>query len=735
MRLSNWLGKFYFGLGNTKTRRPVRGRRRPTGTSSSVERLEERVVLATVSGDIPNGTVWATGQVQQVVGNVHVPAGSTLTIQPGAVIKFNDFANFSLTVDGTLNAQGAVGQPIVFTTLRDDSVGGDTGGDGQGAVYGGQWNALIFNSSSTGNVLDHVEVRYGGEGGVASVIVNGGPLTLTNSTVLASNSSGVRIQNSNPTLTNILFKDNSVAASMDLNSNPAISGVTMTNNSTNALRVDGGTMTNGGTWNDPNITYLVQDGITVPAGKTLTIAAGQVVKFREFGNFGITVNGTLAANGTTPAPIYFTTTRDDTVGGDTYNNGVGASYGGQWDALTFNSTSLANVLDHVEVRYGGENGVGAVVANGGPLTLTNSTVLASNSSGVRIQNSNPTLTNILFKDNSVAASMDLNSNPAISGVTMTNNGTNALRVDGGTMTNGGTWNDPNITYLIQDGITVPVGKTLTIAAGQVVKFREFGNFGITVNGTLAANGNVGAPIYFTTTRDDTVGSDAYNNPGSDAYAGQWDALTFSNTSLANVLDHVEVRYGGENGVGAVVANGGPLALTNSKLTSSSSSGIRILNSNPTLTNITFQSNAIAASMDLNSNPAISGVTMTGNGENSLRVDGGVMTNGGAWNDPDITYLIQDGVTVPVGKTLTIAAGQVVKFREFGNFGITVNGTLAANGTTIAPIYFTTTRDDTIGGDTYNNPGSDAYAGQWNALTFNNTSVANVLDHVEVRYGG
>ncbi len=735
MRLSNWLGKFYFGVGKINSRRPVRARKRTSETSSKIERLEERVVLATWTGDIPNGTVWATGQVQQIIGNVHIPAGSTLTIQPGAVVKFNDFANFSLTVDGTLNAQGTAGQPIYFTTLRDDSVGGDTQGNGQASVYGGQWDALIFNSSSTGNVLDHVEVRYGGEGGIGSVIVNGGPLTLTNSTVLASGSSGVRIQNSNPTLTNILFKDNTVAASMDLNSNPAISGVTLTNNATNALRVDGGTMTNGGTWNDPNITYLVQDAITVPTGKTLTIAAGQVVKFREFGNFGITVNGTLAANGTVGAPIYFTTTRDDSVGGDTYNNGLSDSYGGQWDALTFNSTSLANVLDHVEVRYGGESGVGSVVANSAPLTLTNSKLISSSVSGIRILNSNPTLTNIVFKDNAVAASMDLNSNPAISGVTMTNNGRNALLVDGGTMTNGGTWNDPNITYLITGGITVPVGKTLTISAGQVVKFSEFGNFGITVNGTLAANGTVGAPIYFTTSRDDAVGGDATNNGLSDSYLGQWDALKFNSTSLANVLDHVEVRYGGEAGGGSVIANGGPLTLTNSKVMNSAQAGVRILNSNPTLTNVTFQANEIAASMDLNSNPAITGVTMIGNGVNALRVDGGVMTNGGLWNDPDITYVVQDGITVPVGKTLTIAAGQVVKFREFGNFGITVNGTLAANGTQAAPIYFTTTRDDTIGGDTYNNGQSDVYAGQWDSLTFNNTSVANILDHVELRHGG
>ncbi|MDB5336913.1 MAG: hypothetical protein JWN70_2532, partial [Planctomycetaceae bacterium] len=185
----------------------------------------------------------------------------------------------------------------------------------------------------------------------------------------------------------------------------------------------------------------------------------------------------------------------------------------------------------------------------------------------------------------------------------------------------------------------------------------------------------------------------------------------------------------------VVANGAPLALTNSKLVSSSASGIRILNSNPILTNITFQSNAIAASMDLNSNPAISGVTMAGNGENSLRVDGGTMTNGGTWDDPDITYLIQDAITVPVNKTLSIGAGQVIKLREFAGVGITVNGTLTANGALAAPIYFVSTRDDSVGGDTYNNGAGAVYAGQWNSLTFTSSSDGSLLEYVRLRQGG
>src|SRR5262249_7978829 len=161
------------------------------------------------------------------------------------------------------------------------------------------------------------------------------------------------------------------------------------------------------------------------------VGAGQVVKFREFGNFGLTVNGTLSAEGTEAKPIIFTTTRDATVGGTTYRNGSTDAFAGQWDTIRFTSTSTASVLDHVEVRYGGQGGAGEAVAEGAARTPPNSPLPGPARAGIRIQAATPTLTNVVYQGNDVAASMDLASNPAISGVTLTANNTNALRVDGG----------------------------------------------------------------------------------------------------------------------------------------------------------------------------------------------------------------------------------------------------------------------------------------------------------------
>ncbi|MCJ7547637.1 MAG: hypothetical protein MUP30_12595, partial [Deltaproteobacteria bacterium] len=69
-----------------------------------------------------------------------VNAGVTLNIQSGVIVKFN--ANCSISVDGTLIADGTETDRIYFTSIKDDSIGGDTNGDGTGSTPArGNWRA------------------------------------------------------------------------------------------------------------------------------------------------------------------------------------------------------------------------------------------------------------------------------------------------------------------------------------------------------------------------------------------------------------------------------------------------------------------------------------------------------------------------------------------------------------------------------------------------------------------
>ena len=328
------------------------------------------------------GQVWQAGDIQVITDDARVPVGATLTIQPGAIVKFKDYY-VDLNVEGTLNANGTSGQPILFTSYRDDT-GGDTNGDGgASSPAAGNWGKIELKAGSAASI-DYAQIRYGGYATTGEVIVDSSNVTIAHSTISDTLTHGVRVVASNPTLTGNTYARNTGAAiSMDLASNPAVSGVTLTNNGVNGLQVDSGTMNVNGFWNDPDIVYYLYDDVTVATGKTLTVAPGQIVKFRDY-YVDLYVSGTLNADGTQVAPIIFTDRHDDSAGGDTNNNGTATIAGAsRWAGIEFLSGSTGNIMDYVDVRWGGYGRDGMATLDHAALTLTNSTLQHSTSDGVR----------------------------------------------------------------------------------------------------------------------------------------------------------------------------------------------------------------------------------------------------------------------------------------------------------------------------------------------------------------
>src|SRR4029079_1152064 len=118
--------------------------------------------------------------------------------------------------------------------------------------------------------------------------------------------------------------------------------------------LDGGTLVGDSFWDDPEIVYVLTGSVTVPAETTLRVAAGQIIKVRAFSGLFLQVNGTLAAKGAVGQPILFTSSFDDAAGGDTNNDGIASKPArDQWNRIELGSTSTSNVLDYVELRYGG----------------------------------------------------------------------------------------------------------------------------------------------------------------------------------------------------------------------------------------------------------------------------------------------------------------------------------------------------------------------------------------------
>jgi parallel beta-helix repeat protein len=99
-------------------------------------------------------------------GSFTVDKGYTLTIEPGAIVKFyltTGYYASGLEVHGTLIADGTPGEKIVFTSIRDDSYGGDTNNDGDETVPApGNWGHIGFDSTSVGCILDNTIIQYTG---------------------------------------------------------------------------------------------------------------------------------------------------------------------------------------------------------------------------------------------------------------------------------------------------------------------------------------------------------------------------------------------------------------------------------------------------------------------------------------------------------------------------------------------------------------------------------------------
>jgi hypothetical protein len=93
-----------------------------------------------VSGTLSSNTTWTLAQSPFIVTSpLRVPAGITLTIQPGVVVRFEPSTN--MTIEGTLIARGTILSKILFTSTAAE-------------VTPGLWGQLNFAFSASDAVYD-----------------------------------------------------------------------------------------------------------------------------------------------------------------------------------------------------------------------------------------------------------------------------------------------------------------------------------------------------------------------------------------------------------------------------------------------------------------------------------------------------------------------------------------------------------------------------------------------------
>lgn len=370
-----------------------------SGNSASGNRYNAFVTAGNIGGNV----TWDGDDNLPflIYSDFTVSAGAKLTLTPRTVVKIVACC-VTVYVNGTLVADTDAANPIIFTSFKDDSVGGDTNNDGNGSQpAAGDWGALRFANSSVDSVLNYAVVRYGGGYWTHNVYVNTSDITITNSTFSNGYGNGLMVEGASITLTGNKFLNNSDSAVWaplnNSNNSFTLSGNSASGNRYNAF-VTAGSISGNVTWDgDDNLPFLIWTDFTVNAGGKLTLTPRSVVKFSAC-CVTFYVNGTFVADAA--APITFTSLKDDSVGGDTNNDGnVSKPAIGDWGAIRFSNTSEDSVLNYAVVRYGGGYWTHSVYANTNDIVITNNTFSNSYGSGLSLEGSSPNLSGNSFVNN------------------------------------------------------------------------------------------------------------------------------------------------------------------------------------------------------------------------------------------------------------------------------------------------------------------------------------------------
>ncbi len=789
------------------------------------------VVVSSAQGTVLPATITASTTLTRIgspyTGSTTIEAGVTVTVEPGV-----KFINPGMTVKGTLKAEGTAEEPIVFAGAKEEP--------------GSEWCVIWFSPGSSASVINHAEVRHGGgcntgaigiygssptienstfqdNHGYAIKVAEGGSPEIANNRILNSGTHGIYYKTASTQtgevnihgnyveggLNGIIVENNGTGAvfgktlggnTVKGTTNTAllykgpdipgdITGNTLEGNKSNIIFL-GGTVAHSETWNNGGSPIQFEGSVTVVSGATLTITKGVLML-----NPGMTVKGTLKAEGTAEEPIVFAGAKEEP--------------GSEWCVIWFSPGSSASVINHAEVRHGGGCNTGAIGIYGSSPTIENSTFQDNHGYAIKVaEGGSPEIANnrilnsgthgIYYKTASTqTGEVNIHGNyveGGLNGIIVENNGTGAVFGKtlggntvkgttntallykgpdipgditgntlegnksniiflGGTVAHSETWNNGGSPIQFEGSVTVVSGATLTITKGVLML-----NPGMTVKGTLKAEGTAEEPIVF---------AGAKEEPGS-----EWCVIWFSPGSSASVINHAEVRHGGGCNTGAIgiygssptienstfqdnhgyaikVAEGGSPEIANNRILNSGTHGIYYKTASTQTGEVNIHGNYVEGGLNgiivenngtgavfgktLGGNTVkgttntallykgpdipgdITGNTLEGNTADEIQISGTV-GHSQTWSLGNAPAKFIGAVTVPSGVTLSLQPGVYIR-----NPLLTVFGTLRAEGTASRPVALT--------------GAAQAESGEWGGIRLESGSGASVLNFVEVAFGG
>jgi parallel beta-helix repeat protein len=749
-----------------------------------------------ITANIVGDSTWTVANSPYIIENsIRIDQNCSLTIEDDVIVKFNN--GRTIEVRGTMVADG-----VTFTSNADNPNPGSWESIHVNSYYVGanltmdnciyEYARLLYLSGQAtirNTTLRHLS-QYGIYHTAQNVIIEDCSIDLAGwssygygiyatgdslevrRTTIQNSDIALEIDTANDiVLEDVQFNDSRWPVNID-NSSPRIETIgnnTFSNNEHNGVHVDLNNFSQS-EWELPYfpIPYFFNREFTIHENKILTIASQNILKF----NYALKVQGKLIAEANENEAIYFTSYKDDNLGGDTNSDSNSSTPNHQsWPGVLFyDSSDDTSIMRRCDLRYAGYNSSsyykGAINTYNASPTIDNCS-FSNNTFGVCLHNdSNPTISN-----NNIGASyltpvaMSFDADPVFTDnvLSFSDNQYDAIGILPGDMVADGhiiqrDFTDiPNITYLLLGHTRVTVGNELTIDPGVVIKSLDCR---LWVNGKLTVNGTADENVVFTSVKDDAFGNPLDTNKDGTVdspVVGNWQGIIFTHTSSdESLINYTVVKYGdwdwyhyGDDsnnhwaGYGSIVAMGANPTISNS-IIKDNQTGIACWDdANPTIINNQFfNSTWTPISMSCPADPTISGNTFTNVTNTALGIlRGGVYTNGNIKSRDvagydNISYSMRDVVTINSGVEITADPGVVIK--HFNNAKWIVNGGLKINGTTDNRVVFTSIKDDNVGNPSDTNGDGNATSASpddWNWIEYNETSNDdfNTLTNFDVKF--
>ncbi len=707
-----------------------------------------------ISGSISNNTTWNTaGSPYVITGSTTINNGDTLTIETGVEVRFEN--NVQLTVSGAL-----VGNGVTFTANSGSARG--------------TWNRIFTNFPNSWIHLRNSTLQFAQD----PIYVGAGSVRLDTVTISDSNRGITILQGTNTTINGSSISNTEYPINIVSEGYIAYEGTNdFTGNDNDVVYLSHQSNIDVNfTLENPGIPYLPSGSKYVSSGDTLTVKPGVIIKFNQNNELYTQDGGVIIAEGTESEPIYFTSNRNDNIGGDTNNDGTATSADNRdWYGVRAVGSGTGS-FRHVNVSFAGRlphssssdfRGGITLVDNNSPI---DSSTFSNNYYGIVLRDSSDAAitNNTIGSSGVVPVALTFDSEPTFTNnsFSSSNNQFDAIGLIGTTI-QGYNYlpkrdftSIPNVTYLLLRELYVDTGATLEIEPGVVIKSS---GWGIRVKGTLLSDGTEAEPIVFTSVKDDNVGNPNDTNKDGNNTApanSDWRGIALGEDSDASIIDYNEIRYAYYNtsfdyGSGSVSPRGAvnlyssDMTISNSEIGNTRDFAIDSRGtSTPTITNNSFtNTGSVPVALDLSSDPTFGGNTLANAGLIAIGYHGGTFSNDGFIRArtfagyENITSVLLSDITISSGTSLTIEPGTVIKSQtgSFGGLTLRVEGTLNAAGTPDSVIYFTSILDDQVGNplDTNNDGGSTSPgAYNWGAIRFMGTSddANSEVSHAELRYG-